>query len=368
MRLNPLHLSQMTSDQMRLLQCMEQLSKSHDIIPIDLISAYYKRPVYNELKQLMVWRLITYENSNKTCGYRLGYGGFDYMALYTLNKRGLLGIGKQLGVGKESDVYLGKMVVNEDSFDMDDGVDVVVKIHRLGRTSFRTVKNNRDYLEGKGHTSWLEMSRISAQKEYEFMSILQGKFPVPQPISHNRHVVVMSPINGFPLTQITEYGNAQIVYQQMKSMVILLAQYGLIHGDLNVFNFMITEDEKVHLIDFPQMVSTSHIEADMYYNRDIQGVVDFGMKWKCEIGDFPDLKDIEVIEALDVAVKASGYIKQPKIKVKKVKDEDVNKICIRTAKLNFKDKQERIIWKKGNNSKSKNKVNRSEYSSYRDLA
>ena len=367
MRLNPLHLSQMTPDQMRLLQCMELLSKNHEVIPMDLMSAIYKRPVYKELKQLLNWKLISYENNSKTCGYRLGYGGYDYMALYTLNNRGLLGIGKQLGVGKESDVYLGKMVFEEGLTQMSDGEEVVVKIHRLGRTSFRTVKNNRDYMGDRKHASWLYMSRLSAQKEFEFMTILQGKFPVPKAISQNRHIVVMSPIKGFPMTQITEFGNAQHVYEQMKIIVVRLAQYGLIHGDLNVFNFMISDDEKVHLIDFPQMVSTSHADADMYYNRDIQGVVDFGLKWKCDIGDFPDLQDISVIERLDVQVKASGFIKQKKIKIKKeTLDEDMVKLSIRT-KIDFKEKAPKPKWRKSNNGKDKDTVKRGDYDSYREI-
>lgn len=40
-------------------------------------------------------------------GYRLTYGGYDYLALKTFVKRGTVySVGNQIGVGKESDIYL----------------------------------------------------------------------------------------------------------------------------------------------------------------------------------------------------------------------------------------------------------------------
>jgi RIO kinase 2 len=55
-------------------------------------------------------------------------------------------------------------------------------------------------------------------------------------------------------------------------LVIKLAEYGLVHGDFNEFNLMIDDDEVVTMIDFPQMVSTSHPNAQFYFNRDVQCV------------------------------------------------------------------------------------------------
>ena len=42
---------------------------------------------------------------------------------------------------------------------------------RLGRTSFRTVKSNRDYLRHRQASSWLYLSRLAALKEYAFMKV-----------------------------------------------------------------------------------------------------------------------------------------------------------------------------------------------------
>ena len=44
-------------------------------------------------------------------------------------------------------------------------------------------------------------------------------------------------------------------------LIIKLAEYGLVHGDFNEFNLMVDDDEVVTMIDFPQMVSTSHPNA-----------------------------------------------------------------------------------------------------------
>jgi len=44
-------------------------------------------------------------------------------------------------------------------------------ISRLGRISFRTVKQKRDYLRGRKTGSWMYLSRLAAQKEFTFMKV-----------------------------------------------------------------------------------------------------------------------------------------------------------------------------------------------------
>ncbi|GMN70224.1 hypothetical protein TIFTF001_039267 [Ficus carica] len=56
------------------------------------------------------------------------------------------------------------------------------------------------------------------------------------------------------------------------------AEHGLIHCDFNVFNLMIDDDEKITMIDFPQMVSVSHRNAQMYFDRDVECVFKFFRK------------------------------------------------------------------------------------------
>jgi RIO kinase 2 len=49
-----------------------------------------------------------------------------------------------------------------------------------------------------------------------------------------------------------------------------LAEYGLVHGDFNEFNLLISDEEEITIIDFPQMTSTSHPNAEFYFERDVK--------------------------------------------------------------------------------------------------
>lgn len=80
----------------------------------------------------------------------------------------------KIGVGKESDVYLVRTEENK---------LLILKLARLGRTSFKTVKNNRDYLRKQCHFNWLYLSKIAAQREFKYMECLyKNGFPTPVPV------------------------------------------------------------------------------------------------------------------------------------------------------------------------------------------
>jgi len=48
-----------------------------------------------------------------------------------------------------------------------------LKLHRLGRTSFRNLKNKRDYHKHRKNMSWLYLSRLSAMKEFAYMKVME---------------------------------------------------------------------------------------------------------------------------------------------------------------------------------------------------
>ncbi len=58
-----------------------------------------------------------------------------------------------------------------------EGETMALKLHRLGRTSFRAVKSKRDYLKHRNSYSWLYLSRLAALKEYAFMKVFSS-FPL----------------------------------------------------------------------------------------------------------------------------------------------------------------------------------------------
>lgn len=237
-------------------------------------------------------------------GYRLTNAGYDYLALKTLTLRGTIhSFGTQIGVGKESNIYV---VADEE------GNSLCLKLHRLGRICFRNVRNKRDYHGKRKKISWLYLSRISATREFAYMKALYDRgFPVPKPYDFNRHCVIMDLVKGYPLHQINEVGDVDQLYDDLMNLIIRLGNSGVIHGDFNEFNIMVTDDAKPILIDFPQMVSISHPQAKMFFERDVNGVRDyFKKKFGFESEDYPKFEDLEREDNLDVEVSCSGFTKE----------------------------------------------------------
>ncbi|XP_042344445.1 serine/threonine-protein kinase RIO2 [Plectropomus leopardus] len=305
-KLNVVVLRYLSRDDFRVLTAVEMGMKNHEIVPVSLLSsiASLKHGGCNKiLRELVKHKLVAYERTKTVQGYRLNYGGYDYLALKTLCSREvIISVGNQMGVGKESDIYIVASPNNE---------QYALKLHRLGRTSFRNLKNKRDYHKHRKNVSWLYLSRLSAMKEFAYMKALYDRgFPVPKPVDYNRHAVVMELINGYPLCQVHELQDPPALYNEFMELIVKLANHGLIHGDFNEFNLMLDDQDHITLIDFPQMVSTSHPNAEWYFDRDVKCIRDFFAKrFNYESELFPTFKDIRRSYSLDVAVSASGFTK-----------------------------------------------------------
>ncbi|KAI4352696.1 hypothetical protein L6164_006920 [Bauhinia variegata] len=263
----------LSKDDFRVLTAVEMGMRNHEIVPTELIDriAHLKHGgTYKVLKNLLKHKLL-HHDSSKYDGFRLTYLGYDFLAIKTMVNKGVfVAVGRQIGVGKESDIF---EVARED------GTVLAMKLHRLGRVSFRAVKSKRDYLKHRSSYNWLYLSRLAALKEYAFMKALEEHgFPVPNAIEHNRHCVVMSLVQGYPLVQVKQLQNPEVVFETIVGLIVRLAEHGLIHCDFNEFNVMINDDEKVTVIDFPQMVSVSHHNAQMYFDRDIECIFKFFRK------------------------------------------------------------------------------------------
>lgn len=304
-------------------------SKNHEIVPTPLIEKISRlrggaSGVHRSISALAKVGLIARVKEAKYDGYRLTYGGLDYLALHThAARKDLYSVGNRIGVGKESDI----MVVADDT-----GAQRVLKIHRLGRISFRSVKSNRDYLRNRASGSWMYLSRLAAMKEFAFMKALREEgFPVPVPLAQSRHTIVMTLIDAFPLRQISTVPDPASLYADLIALILRLASHGLIHGDFNEFNILIKEtktasedgqEESVKLepvvIDFPQMVSMEHQNADMYFDRDVNCIKRFFERrfhfTSTQPGPF--FKDAKKtvgkggLKRLDATVEASGFTKK----------------------------------------------------------
>ncbi|XP_020864817.2 serine/threonine-protein kinase RIO2 [Phascolarctos cinereus] len=306
-KVNVAKLRYLSRDDFRVLTAVEMGMKNHEIVPCSLIAsiASLKHGGCNKiLRELAKHKLLAYERTKTVQGYRLTNGGYDYLALKALSSRQVVdSVGNQMGVGKESDIYI---VANEEK------KQFALKLHRLGRTSFRNLKNKRDYHKHRHNMSWLYLSRLSAMKEFAYMKALyERKFPVPKPIDYNRHAVVMELINGYPLCQVHHIEDPAAVYNEAMELIIKLANHGLIHGDFNEFNLMLDKDDHITMIDFPQMVSTSHPNAEWYFDRDVKCIRDFFIRrFNYESELYPAFGDIRKEDSLDVEISASGYTKE----------------------------------------------------------
>lgn len=303
-------------------------SKNHEIVPTPLIEKLSRlrggaNGVHRSISALAKVGLIARVKEAKYDGYRLTYGGLDYLALHThATRKDLYSVGSRIGVGKESDI----MIVADHT-----GAQRVLKIHRLGRISFRTVKSNRDYLKNRASGSWMYLSRLAAMKEFAFMKALHEEgFPVPVPLAQSRHTIVMTLVDAFPLRQISDVPDPASLYADLIALILRFASHGLIHGDFNEFNILVKEEKVVSddgeesvklepvVIDFPQMVSMEHQNAEMYFDRDVECIKRFFSRrfHFTSTTPGPFYKDSKKklakggFKRLDATVEASGFTKK----------------------------------------------------------
>ncbi|KAJ2949369.1 hypothetical protein O0L34_g15282 [Tuta absoluta] len=311
----------LTPEDFRVLTAVEMGMKNHELVPGSLVASIANLRhggVHKLMKELCRHRLLSYERGKQYDGYRLTNAGYDYLALKALtNRKVIASFGNQIGVGKESNIYT---VADEDRNPL------CLKLHRLGRTCFRNVKDKRDYHAHRNRASWLYLSRISATKEFAYMKALYDRgFPVPRPVDFNRHCVVMELVEGGPLTHVTEVADPGALYDDLMNLIVRLGNCGVIHGDFNEFNIMIDNDGKPILIDFPQMVSTEHPNAELYFDRDVKCVREFFKKrFGYESTEAPTFGALERDDELDKEVACSGYKR-----TKDVEDELLNEMGVR---------------------------------------
>lgn len=332
MKLETAHMRYLTVEDFKVLQAVEQGSRNHEVVPTHLIhnlsglrSASGTNRSIGDLAKL---KLVSKLRNAKYDGYRLTYNGYDYLALRAMLNRGTLySVGGTIGVGKESDIYQVSDC---------DGISKVLKIHRLGRTSFHTVKNNREYLRHGQSASWMHLSKLAANKEYQFMTMLYNKgFEVPEPFDNSRHCVLMELIKGYPMRRLRKHKNIPKLYSDLMSFIVKLGNHGLIHCDFNEFNIMIKDELEGEddcgyvVIDFPQCISIQHQDASYYFQRDVNCIKRFfKKKLKYEpvqdptfldtdgFGDgfkypYPIFeRDISRCDNLDELVQASGFTKK----------------------------------------------------------
>jgi RIO kinase 2 len=238
-----------------------------DWVPVDNLPYYARLPpeeVGYRIGRLSKHKLVQRKTAHYV-GYKLTFAGYDALGINTLVQRNVIeSFGSKVGVGKESDIYDAEQV---------NGQIVIVKFHREG-TTFRRVKLSRGYFGKIERCSWMLTSRLAAQSEFEALTSLYDSVVVPKPIAHNRHVIVMSLLNGRELGSTT-LENPATVLENIMLQIKSAYGCGIVHADLSEYNVIVCATEKVALIDWPQWVPASHPNADELLRRDIGNILSY---------------------------------------------------------------------------------------------
>lgn len=265
MHLSADHIRSLHKYEIRILQSLEYLMGRYDWVPTEELIKNTKlsaSEVDYRVRRLVDWGMIKFTQVPYP-GYALIYNGYDTLAVQHLAKKGTISsLGSLVGEGKEALVYEA----------IGTG-PLILKFHRVGQRSFKTVQRSRGFLPDKGHCPWIFASHLSAEQEYIALSTLYRTVSVPVPILMNRNVVVMSLIAGGTLNVVT-LDEPKEFFDDIIAHITTAYRLGFIHGDLSEYNIMTDGDQPV-IIDWPQWVPPTHPNADEILDHDIRTVCQF---------------------------------------------------------------------------------------------
>jgi RIO kinase 2 len=264
---------ELDSKDLRILQGIELSMKHYEWVPMDELVKFTRLPfslLEYRIRQLMQKKMVVAVN-NPYEGYQIYYDAYDALALNTFVKRGTVSaIGDEIGVGKESVVI---EAVKEPALGIGEPQGVIIKFHREGRTSFKSVKRVRSHLDDKEHFSWIYAARLAANREADIMRQLYPDVSVPKLIDNNRHAIVMEVAPGSLLYR-TRLEEPELFLGMIIDQLKVTYRKGIIHSDISEYNIFVY-DGGVQIIDWPQYVETTHPHADELLGRDVLNVLKY---------------------------------------------------------------------------------------------
>ncbi len=268
-------LPDLEKEDLRILMAIEIGMKRSEYVKINNIkfySRYKMEETLFRLNKIHKLDLIIRDSSKYEIGYTLNSIAYDLLALHTLVEKNIISqLGPLIGKGKESDVYSC----------MDDNENIyALKIYRMGRTSFKSIKRSRDLTGERSHLSWLYINRLAAKKEFEVLKMIYKlNLNTPKPIGYNRHIVVMSYLRGKELVYYKSIKNPDKIFNRIiKQMEIIYQKANIIHGDLGEFNIVLDEKGNILIIDWLQWIPSDHPNATSILERDIRNVCNYFQK------------------------------------------------------------------------------------------
>jgi RIO kinase 2 len=268
-------LTKCDKEDFRILMAIEVGMKRSEFVTltdIKFYSRYKMEETLFRLNRVHKLDLIVRDASKYEIAYTLNSKAYDLLALHTLVEKNVISqLGPLIGKGKESDVYSC----------MDDDENIfALKLYRMGRASFRSIKKYRDLIGERGHLSWLYINRLAAKREFEaLLKIYELKLNTPKPIAYNRHAIVMSYLRGKELIYHKDIKNpAKIFNRIIKQIKKIYQKANMIHGDLGEFNIILDHKGNILIIDWLQWVPRDHPNSGSILERDITNVSNFFQK------------------------------------------------------------------------------------------
>jgi len=268
-------LTKLDKEDIRILMAIEIGMKRSEYVTVNNIKFYSRYPIEEtlfRLKKVHKYDLLIRNTTKHDIGYTLNSHAYDLLALHALVEKNIISqLGPLLGKGKESDVY-GCMDDNENIF--------ALKIYRIGRTSFKSIKRLRSLIGQRGHLSWLYVNRLAAKKENEALEkIYQLNLNTPKPIGFNRHMVVMEYLRGKELAYCKEIEEPLNIFEEIINQIrVIFRKARMIHGDLGEFNIVVDEEGNILIIDWLQWIPSDHPNARSILQRDIKNICEYFRK------------------------------------------------------------------------------------------
>ena len=267
-------LTKLKKEDLRILMAIEIGMKRSLYVPIKDIRFYSRYPLEETLYRLDIVHKfdVIIRDSKHEVGYTLNSIGYDLLALHALVEKGMIAqLGPLLGKGKESDVYSC----------MDDDENIyALKMFRMGRTSFKKVRQLRGLIGERTHISWLYVNRLAAKREFEALTnVYKLNLNTPKPIGYNRHMIVMEYLRGKELVYYKDINDPLTIFNDIIEQMKVIYQEGkMIHGDLGEFNIILDEEGNILIIDWLQWISTDHPNANLIVRRDLENICNYFKK------------------------------------------------------------------------------------------
>jgi len=193
--------------------------------------------------------------------------GVEALALKEYVRRDVIAaLGAIIAKGKESDVYEALS---------EEGTTYALKFFKLGRVSFTRTRKKR-FIERAESRNWITLNYEAAKREYSSLRALGGLGQgFPRVVSYNRSTVLLEELSGVRLSTRPELLDPESTLARV--LATMRAAYlgsGLINADLSEYNIL-TDAEKVWLIDWPQAVDRTHPNAQDLLRHDVTSVVKF---------------------------------------------------------------------------------------------